>query len=365
MSREVQKRTHPIWHVVGCLLFLIIPWLLAPRPPGMPMFSGADFRDWYSNAFMLLFFYLNYYLFIPKLYFKKKLIMYYSLVVFGFASICLVPSLLTGYIPWKAQSEQRPFNRPSDEVRPDKQEPVKNAPDRRGPRDDGSFLTQVKHSIFLYVVVILFSIHLKVRARLYDTERNRFLAELGSLKMQINPHFLFNTLNNIYAFAIREKASNTATSILKLSGMMRYVVSEASQEYVKLDKEINYINNYIELQKMRLNKNLHLSFNVAGMVNGQQIAPLLLITFIENAFKHGVNPDQDSYLSIKIDITENTITLLVENQKVKVNLEQYEKSGVGISNTKNRLALLYPKQHFLTINEDANTYQVQLTLQLK
>lgn len=364
MPREVSKKNHPIWHIVGCLLFLVVPWLLAPRPEGMPMFSGADFRDWYSNAIMLLFFYLNYYLFIPKLYFKKKLITYYSLVVFGFASICLVPSLLTGYIPWKAQREQVQLNRSSEEVRPDRQGP-KNAPDRRGPRDDGSFLTQVKHSIFLYGVVILFSILLKVRARLYDTERNRFYTELGSLKMQINPHFLFNTLNNIYAFAIREKASNTATSILKLSGMMRYVVSEASQEYVSLDKEINYINNYIELQKMRLNKNLHLSFNVVGIVNEQRIAPLLFIAFIENAFKHGVNPDQDSYLNIKIDITENTITLLVENQKVKVSLEQYEKSGVGISNTKSRLALLYPKQHFLNINEDVNTYQVQLTLQLK
>lgn len=372
MPREVRKIIHPIWHIAGGLIFLAVPLLLAPRPKGMRWFSSPDLRDLYANIMMLIFFYLNYYLFIPKVYFRKKLVVYSFLIVLGFVTICIVPSLITGYVPWNPANEEemnqhgfRPepgaeFSKP---VPPTDVMVLKRKPNPM--HESGSFLSQVQHSIFLYAAVILFSILLKVRARLYDTERNQFSAELGSLKMQINPHFLFNTLNNIYAFAIREKAPNTASGILKLSGMMRYVVSEASEEYVSLDKEINYVNNYIELQKMRLTSNLHLSFMVTGVVSGQQIAPLLLISFIENAFKHGVNPEQNSYISIRIDITAYSLTLVVKNQKVKVSLEQYEKSGIGINNAKSRLALLYPKKHFINIQEDASTYQVQLTLQLK
>jgi hypothetical protein len=341
------------WHILGCAAFLVIPLLLSPRPPDMPFFSKPTVRDFLADFLMLLLFYLNYYLFIPRIYFRKRHLLYALILVGGFLAITLLPSLLTGYVPWDPpkQSDINAFGGPSADAIPQMR--------------DASFLTQVKHNIFLYVAVVLFSVLLRIRLKLFNTELLKHSAEIGTLKNQINPHFLFNTLNNIYAFAIREKATSTASSILKLSGMMRYVVTETHHDFVSLDKEISYTNDYIELQKMRLTKTLHLSYHVSGMINGQKIAPLILMPVIENAFKHGVNPDNESYIGIAIEVSERSVTMKVDNQKVGVSQELHTKSGVGIENTRARLEMLYPAKYFLSINEDSGYYRVQLTLQLQ
>jgi LytS/YehU family sensor histidine kinase len=320
----------------------------------MPFFSKPTLRDMVANCLMLVIFYLNYYYFIPKLYFRNKHALYASIIIVGFIIICLLPSLLAGYIPWN------PPKLPVHMFRGHGMD--RGIPE---PLAGSSFLIQVQHSIFLYIAVILFSILLRMRMKLFDTEILRYNAEVGALKSQINPHFLFNTLNNIYAYAIREKAATTASSILKLSGMMRYVVTEAAHEFVPLEKEINYTNDYIALHKMRLTKTLDLTYEVTGDIRNQKIAPLILMPFIENAFKHGVNPDQESFLIIKINIADNALSLLVENQKVKASQELHTKSGVGIENTKERLELLYPKKYSLSIKEDEDNYNVKLNIQLK
>lgn len=341
------------WQILGCAAFLIMPLLVAPRPPDMPFFSLPTMRDFLASCFMLAIFYLNYYIFIPILYFRNRHISYALVVIAGFLLITVVPSLLTGYVPWDL-----PKHPEVELFKGHDGEPISLR------RNDASFLVQVAHNIFLYAAVILFSLLLRVQVKLLKTELLKHNAEIGALKNQINPHFLFNTLNNIYAFAIREKASNTSSSILKLSGMMRYVVTETAKEFVALNKEISYTNDYIELQKMRLTKTLHLSYNVTGVIGDQKIAPLILMPFIENAFKHGVNPDEESYIGITISVSENLLTMNVNNQKVKVVPDLHTKSGAGIANTKARLDLLYPKNHFLSINEDASHYRVQLTIGL-
>jgi hypothetical protein len=342
------------WQILGGAAFLIIPLLVAPRPPDMPFFSLPTMRDFLASCFMLIIFYLNFYILIPFLYFRNRHILYALTVIAGLVVISLVPSLLTGYVPWDL-----PKHPEIGLFKDHESEPVPLM------RSDASFLVQVAHNIFLYSAVILFSLLLRVQVKLLKTELLKHNAELGTLKNQINPHFLFNTLNNIYAFAIREKAPNTSSSILKLSGMMRYVVTETSKEFVALDKEISYTNDYIELQKMRLTKTLHLSYNVTGFIGNQTIAPLILMPFIENAFKHGVNPDEESYIGINISVSENVLTMNVDNQKVKVAPELHAKSGVGIANTKARLELLYPKKYCLSINEDSSHYRVQLTIELE
>lgn len=184
-----------------------------------------------------------------------------------------------------------------------------------------------------------------------------------SLKEQINPHFLFNTLNGLYALAVRDKSTTTASGILKLSGIMRYVVTETSNGPIPLQKEIAYINDYIELQKLRLDKGVNLSFQVNGTADDWSIAPLVLMPFIENAFKHGVNPDFESNINILIEIGKSALKLMVENNKVQTALQQHEKSGRGIENAKARLALLYPSRHSLILNEDSNHFRVQLIIQ--
>jgi hypothetical protein len=335
-----------IWHVLGCVSFLILPVVLSPRPQHMPLFGRPILRDTLANFLMLIIFYLNYYLFIPKLYFKGKNISYGLLILLGFTCIVLLPGILTGHLPW---------------------DPKPPPPGGHGPgpmNDDFSFLNPVRHSMFLYIAVILFSILLRVRMKLQDTESLRHNAEVGTLKNQINPHFLFNTLNNIYAFAIREKSPNTASSILKLSGMMRYVVTETNQDLVPLVKEIKYTNDYIDLQKMRLTETVQLSYTVTGNIKDQKIAPVILMPFIENAFKHGVNPDKESTINIRIEINDRFLELNVENQKVKSTQELHTESGVGIENTKARLEHLYPKKYILSISETDEYYHVKLKLEL-
>jgi hypothetical protein len=341
-------------HIIGCIVFLALPLIFAPHPPDEIdfIYSKPTLRDFITNGLLLLFFYLNFYLLIPELYFRKRYVIYGICICVSLVVICLLPSLSLGHIPWQSHpSPVIPFNTP--------QPPALAKP------PNFSFLEEIKHHIYLFASVVLFSILLRTRSRLFQTEQERHQAELNSLKAQINPHFLFNTLNSIYAFAIREKAPLTATSILKISGMMRYVVTETGNGYISLDKEISYINDYVELQRLRLDKRIELSYTVNGNSSDPVIAPLVLIPFIENAFKHGVNPDQNSHINITIEIQESELKLIVENNKVNAFIESHMKSGKGIENTKSRLELLYPGKHLLILSEDEKHFRVQLIIQLK
>jgi LytS/YehU family sensor histidine kinase len=220
------------------------------------------------------------------------------------------------------------------------------------------------HNFFLVFAVLFFSLLLRIASQWRRSEKEKLNAELSYLKAQINPHFLFNTLNSIYALAI-EKSDNTATAVAKLSGMMRYVISDAAKRFVPLDKELAYIKDYIELQRIRFGDTIQLYFDINGTANGKQIAPLILISFIENAFKYGVNAEEDSVIGIHMNIEENKLNMRVYNHKVNVQMAHEGKTGTGIANTKTRLDLLYPARHLLTISENEKEFSVSLTLILQ
>lgn len=203
---------------------------------------------------------------------------------------------------------------------------------------------------------------LKISSLLKLAEKEKVNAELSYLKAQINPHFLFNTLNSIYSLAI-EKSDYTATAVVKLSGMMRYVITDASHKFVPLEKEINYISDYIDLQKLRIDSTIKLTFYVSGDVADKKIAPLVLISFIENAFKYGVNAEENSEININIDITKAYLHMRVTNKKVSMKQVQ-PKSGLGIENAQNRLQLLYPANHKLVIKETKTDFSILLSLHL-
>ena len=189
--------------------------------------------------------------------------------------------------------------------------------------------------------------------------------EILSLKEQINPHFLFNTLNTIYGQAIEDNSQRAASSILKLSAMLRHVVHDAQYKWVLVANELVYIENYIQLQRQRLGEGVELAYLTKGSYSESlKIAPLILIPFIENAFKHGINPDRKSLIKIDIVINGNKLSLMVKNKKVDVRLQEHEKSGAGIKITKERLGMLYPKKHNLTIEDRPDHYTVNLKLQL-
>jgi sensor histidine kinase YesM len=183
--------------------------------------------------------------------------------------------------------------------------------------------------------------------------------ELSALKQQMQPHFFFNTLNGIYGLSIKE-SPQTPAYILKLASMMRYVLYESSGDKVSLNKEIEHIVNYCEMQQLRLGPNNQILLKTAGEINAQQIAPFILIPFIENNFKHGISASKDTTMQIMITISEDTLQFISTN--TIVSLSPHE--GVGIKNVKRRLELLYPGKHSLTISQQEQQFIVQLSVNL-
>ncbi|MGC1243949.1 MAG: sensor histidine kinase [Chryseosolibacter sp.] len=223
----------------------------------------------------------------------------------------------------------------------------------------------------LFIVIFLGMIRFAVdwfefEARQKNVENERLTAELNFLKAQINPHFLFNTLNNLYYLAYTQSA-NTTEVIAKLSQMMRYMIYESNHPLVPLSKEIEYMENYISLERLRLNDQIPIKLTIeGGNPQGLLITPLIFITFLENAFKHGVSNNRpQSWVSIRIQIREKECVYRVENSKIPFSKPEAEqKSGIGLQNVKRRLELSYPEKHSLTVEDLKDRYSVQLTIQL-
>ncbi|MBE9462355.1 sensor histidine kinase [Dyadobacter subterraneus] len=341
-----------LYHILGCLAFLLLPLTLSPRPPEEVGYflSKPTQRDFVVNLLMLVFFYINYYILIPRVYFREKYLVYSLFLAVGFGLILFFPSFVTGNFSWQDHpGRMGGFNPHNGHFIPSR--PVGSI-----------FFEEVKHHIYLFAVVALFSILLQVNSRLLQAEKERLAAELAHLKAQIHPHFLFNTLNSIYALTIK-KDDKAPDSIVKLSEFMRYLLKDANENEVFLDKEIGYITNYIDLQISRLRDSVNLNFEVNGTAKNQKIAPLLLFSFIENAFKHGVNPDEDSKIDIRIDIKNESVYLLVINKKVTIINKEYS-TNIGLANTRERLHLFYANKHKLRIDNNTEFFKVELEIEL-
>lgn len=199
-----------------------------------------------------------------------------------------------------------------------------------------------------------------------EMEQARVSSELSFLKAQINPHFFFNTLNNIYALT-HVDAEVSRKAIHQLSRMMRYVLYDTQNATTMLSQEIAFIKDYISLMELRLTDVVKIDFSAPAALRDMAIAPMIFLPFIENAFKHGVSATQPSYINITVTQKDSVIELNVVNTIIKeqnTNLE--EGNGIGLNNTKRRLDLLYPGKHTLLINESTveNAYLVHLTLDL-
>ncbi len=192
-------------------------------------------------------------------------------------------------------------------------------------------------------------------------------AELNFLKAQVHPHFLFNTLNNLYALTL--KSSKEAPEVvLKLSELLNYMLYECSADTVSLEKEVRLVEDYIDLEKIRYGERLNVSLNLYNEISGVKIAPLMILPFVENAFKHGVSEElDDSWVSIDLSNKDGNLTLKVENSKSTQESEEdifdYKK-GIGLKNVKRRLEILYPEQYQLDIHESAESFLVVLKLKL-
>jgi two-component system LytT family sensor kinase len=199
-----------------------------------------------------------------------------------------------------------------------------------------------------------------------EMEQDKISSELSFLKAQINPHFFFNTLNNIYALTHID-AETSRKAIHQLSRMMRYVLYDTQNSMTQLSQEIAFIKDYISLMQLRLTDVVKIDFRAPELVKDMAVAPMIFLPFVENAFKHGVSATQPSYIEISVEQRDNILDLKVVNTIIKEqsnNLE--EASGIGLNNTRRRLDLLYPGKYTLLINEDTaeNVYLVHLKLDL-
>jgi len=217
--------------------------------------------------------------------------------------------------------------------------------------------------IFVFLSTVLkFTLDWFLNERIQrDLENQRLSAELAFLKSQINPHFLFNSLNTIYSLAY-QKSETTPEAILKLSEIMRYMLYECNDNKVDLGKELQYLQNYIDLQKIRFGNKAFVNFEISGEVDHQKIVPLLLISFIENAFKHGVANDLGNPINIQIYIRPDWLVFKIQNKKHQYNKDSA--GGIGLINVKRRLDLLYPGKYQLDINDGADSYVCELSLNL-
>jgi sensor histidine kinase YesM len=288
----------------------------------------------YSSVVLMLIFYVNYLFLFPKFYINRRRIIYFLLVVVTILSIVIITrATMVRYF-----SFQQEYSKPKSIF--------------------------IAFAIFRMLLAFFLSGALVVYERWQKSEQQRLLAEVSFLKAQINPHFLFNTLNGIYTLVLK-KADNAADSVSKLSAIMRYVATEATNEKVALEDEINYITNYIDLQKLRLTNSTQVKFSVTGSPSALQVEPLLLITFIENAFKFGVSTEKESVIQIDLIITESELRLFVQNQKVRNKIQPQQDSGIGLENTINRLKRNYHNHYTLNITEVESSYAINLTLRLK
>ncbi|RKD90098.1 sensor histidine kinase [Mangrovibacterium diazotrophicum] len=204
--------------------------------------------------------------------------------------------------------------------------------------------------------------------QLKEIENKKLSAELSYLKAQINPHFFFNTLNGIYALAMK-KSDKTPEVIMMLSVLMRYIIYDAKAPKVLLKKELSHISNFIDLQKIRLSEMVKIDYRITGSPKDIMIEPLLFSVLVENAFKHGIDYSKRTTIKIHLDIEDNLLHFIVSNPVVvpKKKMSKFgdDEAGIGLDNIKKRLELLYPNRHELTIFEDSSLYTVELRLILE
>lgn len=346
--RETNRRTLGIifTHI---LLWVLLGFILVFYPPlswGIKLPTAFWIKHVSIILLLVIIFYSNYLIFTPHLLFKNKRLLFilWLLVALIFGQ-CLI-FLLERWL--------------------DFQTVMANA--RQGPPRHDAFIDGFTLMFSLLVLGISTTVaavrQWQLEARLKDElQKQQIASELSFLKAQINPHFFFNTLNNIYALSFSD-VELSREALHKLSRMMRYLLYETTQNETSLLQELKFLKDHIELMKLRLQANNQVIYVEPLLSRDYKIAPMLLLPFVENAFKHGIRATRSSEIRIEVSVKQQTLHFRVSNTLQEKISSSLEGSGIGLQNTKRRLNLLYPERHRLAIHKVANDtmYQVDLTL---
>ena len=229
-----------------------------------------------------------------------------------------------------------------------------------------SYFLEVYATAFVMAILKLIKERFEERQKQQKLEKEKLVAELNFLRAQVHPHFLFNTLNNLYLLTLK-KSDKAPEIVIKLSEILDYMLYQCNEPFVPIEKEIKLIENYIGLEMLRYGNRLELTFDKTIDNYQKKIAPLLLLSLVENAFKHGASGDiGEPRIEIGVILVEESLSIRVFNTKSKLKQtdEQGYKKGIGVSNTKRQLELLYPNKHELVIEEESESYMVNLFIDL-
>jgi len=324
------------WFAVMLLVVMVLP----------PVHGGFDHHGPHIAPDLILlfpllagFYYLNSLVFIPHVLARQKPGMYIGILCISALVVLLIPTSFL--ITHRPEFEHDPHPVP---------------------------LVPVLASLSMFLMVLIASTGNNIVKNWFSAESQKreiefqkTATELSFLKSQVNPHFLFNTLNNIYTLSIL-KSDLASDSILKLAGMMRYVLTEVGEKSVPLVQEIHYVQQFLDLQKIRLTSRVKVEFEIFGDVDKHMIAPLLFLPFIENAFKYGVSTHLNSVIKITITLKPDSITLQTQNPVFEEKLAKELSTGTGLKNARRRLEILYPEKHWLRTETIGNQYYADLTL---
>lgn len=342
MNLTKNKISILVFHLLVWLLLFTFPYLLSTGQT--EMLRNVMVHSWIPLCFYIVLFYLNYFIFIERFLFSKKT--FYFVII----NITLVVLFL-----WLSSELKSLFM-----IKPTQNQPA--PPPKR---------------LFYYVdfiaftVPVIFSMALKTTEKWIKTEalqkeaqNQQLQSELKHLKYQLQPHFFFNSLNNIYALVdvSPEKAKDAIHSLSKL---MRYFLYETELPEVNLNNEISFMTNYIELMKLRFNKNVKVSYSFPKVTKEVNIAPFLFISLIENAFKHGVAANENSEIDFEMKIENNKLIFKSKNRNFPKTQSDTSGSGIGLENLKRRLALLYANNHEFTLENNADYFTAILVLDLE
>ena len=343
----VKSRKQIMLHISIWTIFVFMH-LIQSRP-------GEDLINFSNSSLFvinIILFYLNYLILVPKLLLHKKT----GLYVFCAIVFITFFTFLFRELNYEFNKSLNIFNRG----------PMLN----RGPRSKHFFwglkgaMVAINSFLILAIgtIIRMYTEWSSNEITTKQIEAQKSSSELHFLKNQISPHFLFNSLNSIYSLTTK-KSNDAPEAVITLSELLRYMLYQTNQDFVLLNNELDYVQNYLKLQRLRIANNEHVTINIHGGINSQKIRPLLLISFIENAFKYGTDFKGHTKIKIEIYVKDDELQFTCINL-IGSRKNDKTSSGIGLQNTKDRLSLLYPDSHWLTIKEIDNEFVVNLTLKL-
>ena len=357
--QKKKKILQLIAHIMGWVFFFIF---MLPENN----IRQKEFLFFFGNALLLMgYFYLNLHILVPRMLSNKRVIAFIAVTLLFFFLFCFVLPSQIHHFSTSGRPPSMPFHKRSLYIPSQDISLINEMISRLR-----MFNMRLHNPTFHFLLIFIISTGLKILTQLFreqqqslELEKSRVQVELSFLKSQIHPHFLFNSLNNIYFMAL-SKDDKAPKTILSLSNFLRFVITESDSSHISMEKEIKMLDEYLDLQGLRTTEKFELIYSKEGDFEKYSIMPLTFIAFVENAFKYGISTHTNCFIHIKIKMENGTLTFFCDNSIMPNVKDISRSSGVGLENIKKRLELAYPNRYSLKISEDSSAFHVKLKINI-